>query len=153
MNEILLNKLYFSSKILTMQNSTKVSLLSNNKFLIKNSEFIAWVYNTWEVWNNAIFEYKKSWKNLMIRCLEREKWKDLEWDEIPEDTWIEKYNIFIIKEWKLDKDVIKEYSLEYIEKELEEFCEWQDFNIKKIWKYFHLHDEEFEDLKKFIIEN
>lgn len=129
---------------------TSITILWNNKFLVSYRRIVMWAYNTWEVWKKATYEYKREWSKIFIRCLEMEEFTDLEWDEIPEDTWTEKYNYKIIIDWIVNKNVIKKYHLEHKEKEYESACERHELTQEAIYG-FRVEEKKIDRLKHLIL--
>ena len=130
---------------------TNITMLWNNRFRVSYRRIVMWAYNTWEVWKSATYEYKKEWTKIFVRCIEREEFTDLEWDEIPEDTWTEKYNYKVISDWVVNKNVIKNHHLEYREKEFESLCEWHEFTYKEFDGDFRVEEEQFKRLQHLIL--
>jgi len=129
---------------------TSITMLWNNKVLISYRRIVAWAYNTWEVWKKATYEYKKEWSKIFVRCFEMEEFKDLDWDEIPEDTWTEKFDYKAIIDWNVNKDVIKEYHLEYKEKEYKSACERHELDDQAFYG-FRVEEEKIDKLKHLIL--
>ena len=134
-----------------MLTESDIAQLWNNRFLVSYRRLVAWAYNTWEVWKRALYEYKKEGNRALIRCTYREDRKDLERDEIPEDTWTEKYSYEIIKDWKINKKALEEYHLEFQKEELESLCKWHELNYEEFDSIFRLAERKYEELRRFIL--
>lgn len=133
---------------------TKIEELPNNKFHIEYTRDFTWSYNYWIKWEKAIYEYKKHWNDILIRCIEKEEWGEITWDDIPEDTYTEEYNYVVIKNWKIDKKSIKKHHREIEEEELKKICTRHIFSYE-IWSEFYWwYDyKKIDKLKNFILNN